>query len=88
MAAGFSAINRKGNEAESGYRRMQLALAAQGAYLNAKNVLRIVKKYDLLSEIRRRRWVNMGQQLHRYENLLDREFNSDKPNQKWVTDIR
>ena len=47
-----------------------------------------MKKYDLLSEIRRRRkWVNMGQQLHRYENLLNRQFHADKPNRKWVTDI-
>ena len=71
-----------------GYRRMQMALAARGIYRNPKTVLRIMKKYDLLSEIRRRRrWVNMGQQLHRYENLLDRQFRADRPNHKWVTDI-
>ena len=29
----------------------------------------------------------MGKQVHRYENLLNRQFNADKPNQKWVTDI-
>ena len=29
----------------------------------------------------------MGQQLHKYENLLNREFHADKPNHKWVTDI-
>ena len=29
----------------------------------------------------------MGQQVHKYENLLNRQFNADKPNQKWVTDI-
>ena len=29
----------------------------------------------------------MGQQLHRYENLLNREFQADRPNHKWVTDI-
>ena len=47
-----------------------------------------MKKYNLLSEIRRRRrWVNMGQQLHRYENLLNRKFQTDRPNHKWVTDI-
>ena len=47
-----------------------------------------MKKYNLLSEIRRRRkWINMGQQLHRYENLLNRNFQSDRPNHKWVTDI-
>ena len=71
-----------------GYRRMQLALAAKGIYRNPKTVLRVMKKYSLLSEIRRRRrWVNMGQQLHRYENLLNRQFQSDRPNHKWVTDI-
>ena len=71
-----------------GYRRMQLALASRGIYRNPKTVLRVMKKYDLLSEIRRRRrWVNMGQQLHRYENLLNRQFQTDRPNHKWVTDI-
>ena len=29
----------------------------------------------------------MGQQVHKYENLLNRQFQADKPNQKWVTDI-
>ena len=71
-----------------GYRRMQIVLAAKGTYRNPKTILRVMKKYDLLSEIRRRRrWVNMGQQLHRYENLLNRQFHSDAPNKKWVTDI-
>ena len=48
----------------------------------------IMKKYNLLSEIRRRRkWANLGQQAHKYKNLLNRNFHADKPNQKWVTDI-
>ena len=47
-----------------------------------------MKQYNLLSEIRRpRKWRQMGQQLHKYENLLNREFHTDKPNSKWVTDI-
>ncbi len=29
----------------------------------------------------------MGQQLHKYENLLNRNFQADSPNAKWVTDI-
>ncbi len=29
----------------------------------------------------------MGQQIHKYENLLNRNFVADRPNQKWVTDI-
>lgn len=71
-----------------GYRRIWLALKNQGIYRNPKTILRIMKKYDLLSEIRRRRkWVNMGQQVHKYQNLLNRQFHANRPNIKWVTDI-
>lgn len=42
----------------------------------------------MLAEIRRRRkWQQMGQQLRKCENLLNREFQADRPNSKWVTDI-
>jgi len=71
-----------------GYRRMWLWLERQGIHRNPKTVLRIMKKYGLLSEIRRRRkWTQMGQQVHKYENLLNRDFHADRPNSKWVTDI-
>ena len=71
-----------------GYRRMWLVLEKQGIHRNPKTILRIMEKYGLLSEIRRRRkWVNMGQQVHKYENLLNRQFYADRPNSKWVTDI-
>ena len=47
-----------------------------------------MNKYDLLSEIRRRRkYRQMGEQLHKYENLLNRQFQADRPNAKRVTDI-
>jgi len=47
-----------------------------------------MNKYGLLSEIRRRRkYKYMGQELHKYENLLNRNFVADRPNAKWVTDI-
>ena len=36
---------------------------------------------------RRRRWQQMGQQLRKYENLLNRDFHAERPNRKWVTDI-
>ena len=71
-----------------GYRRMWLWLKKQNIFCNPKTVLRIMKKYNLLSEIRRRRkWQQMGQQVHKYKNLLNREFHADGPNRKWVTDI-
>ena len=47
-----------------------------------------MNKYGLLSEIRRRKkYKYMGQQVHKYENLLNRNFVADRPNAKWVTDI-
>ncbi len=71
-----------------GYRRMWLWLKSQGIHRNPKTVLRVMKKYDALAEIHRpRKWVQMGQQIHKYENLLNRDFQADRPNSKWVTDI-
>ena len=71
-----------------GYRRVWKWLNNRNIYRNPKTVLRIMKKYGLLSEIRRRRkWVNLGQQVHKYKNHLNRQFWADRPNSKWVTDI-
>lgn len=71
-----------------GYRRMQLWLDKNGCHKNAKTILRLMKKHGFLSEIRRRRqWKQLGQQLHKYDNLLNRDFHAERPNSKWVTDI-
>ena len=71
-----------------GYRRVWKWLQDRKVQRNPKTVLRVMQKYGMLSEIRRRRkWVNLGQQVHKYENLLNRQFKTDKPNTKWVTDI-
>ena len=49
-----------------GYRRVWKWLKDRKIEKNPKTVLRIMKKYGLLSEIRRRRkWVNLGQQVHK-----------------------
>ncbi len=71
-----------------GYRRVWKWLQDRNVRRNPKTILRVMQKYGLLSEIRRRRkWINLGQQVHKYENLLNRQFKTDKPNTKWVTDI-
>jgi len=71
-----------------GYRRVWKWLKDRNIERNPKTVLRVMKKYGLLSEIRRRRkWINLGQQVHKYKNLLNRQFRTDMPNAKWVTDI-
>ena len=71
-----------------GYRRVGLWLERQGFHVNHKKVYRLMEKYGLLSEIRRRRkYQQMQEQLHRYPNLLNRDFTASRPNEKWVTDI-
>lgn len=56
--------------------------------VNLKAILRIMRKYDLLSKVRRRRpYMRYQKALHKYPNLLNREFDQVLPNQFWVTDI-
>lgn len=70
-----------------GYRRVHIWLERQGIYKNPKTVLRVMRKYNLLAVIRRKKYKHYGDALHRYPNLLNRNFRADRPNQKWVTDI-
>ena len=70
-----------------GYRRVHTWLERKGIHRNPKTILRVMQKYNLLSVIRRKKYRNYGEYLHRYPNLLNRDFHAEKPNQKWVTDI-
>ena len=48
----------------------------------------VSRKLNLLSVVRRRRpYTRYRQAVHKYPNLLDRNFHQAKPNQFWVTDI-
>ena len=70
-----------------GYRRVHIWLERNGIHHNPKTILRVMQKYSLLSVVRRKKYRNYGEHLHRYPNLLNRDFHADRPNQKWVTDI-
>ena len=70
-----------------GYRRVHIWLERKGIYRNPKTILRIMQKYNLLSAVRRKKYQHYGDALHRYPNLLNRDFHAERPNQKWVTDI-
>ena len=70
-----------------GYRRVAIWLERKGVHHDPKTILRVMNKYSLLSVVRRRRYCKYSQALHRYDNLLNRDFHADRPNQKWVTDI-
>ena len=70
-----------------GYRRVHIWLERNGISHNPKTILRVMQKYGLLSVIRRKKYRNYGDYLHKYPNLLNRNFSAERPNQKWVTDI-
>ena len=70
-----------------GYRRVHIWLEKRGIYHNPKTVLRVMRKYNLLSVVRKKKYIKYGNGLHRYPNLLNRDFKAVRPNQKWVTDI-
>ena len=63
-----------------GYRRVHIWLERNGIYRNPKTVLRVMQKNGLLAEIRRKKYRNYGEYLHKYPNLLNRNFNAEKPN--------
>ncbi len=75
------------NKYTYGYRRVQIWLEEKGIFKNPKTVLRVMQKYNLLSVVRRKKFKYVTEHLHKYPNLLNRDFTADKPNQKWVTDI-
>lgn len=71
-----------------GCRRMQKWLAQEkGITRNYKTIWRVMQKYGLLSECRRRRHYRPGEVLHVYPNTLGRNFHCSQPDRKWVTDI-
>ena len=70
-----------------GYRRVHIWLERQGICKDPKTVLRVMQKYNLLSEVRRKKYHNYTNGLYVYKNHLARKFHADRPNQKWVTDI-
>lgn len=70
-----------------GYRRVCDWLERKNVHHNPKTILRVMQKFNLLSVVRRKKYRNYSKALHKYPNLLNRDFHADRPNQKWVTDI-
>ena len=74
-----------------GYRRIAIWIRKnRGEAINHKAVLRIMNSLQIHSIARKRRMFKRLADLetyHRYDNLLNRDFTANRPNQKWVTDI-
>lgn len=72
-----------------GIRRVQSWLQRRKKkHVNIKAILRVMRKMNLLSVVRRRKaYTRYQQAVHKYPNLLNRCFDYAQPNQFWVTDI-
>ncbi|MDZ4654221.1 IS3 family transposase [Bacillus cereus] len=73
-----------------GYRRICIWLKKYyGLQINHKRVYRLMRKMGIQAKIRKKKWRHFGlkEQCVVSENLLNREFSTTRPNEKWVTDI-
>ena len=71
-----------------GYRRIHLELKNRGYAINHKTVFSLMRELGLKSLIRVKKYVSYrGEQGKIAQNILQRNFKADRPQQKWVTDI-
>ena len=77
------------NHGRYGHRRVHTELLKQGWTGAKKTVLKLMQTLGLVCKVRRRKRYNAykGEQGAVAPNLLNREFEADAPNQKWVTDV-
>lgn len=72
-----------------GYRRITLTLNRKlGESFNHKRIYRLMKISGIQSVIRKKKKrYKPSTPQHVAENILNREFTAEKPNEKWVTDV-
>lgn len=76
------------NKKRVGYRRVTLELHNKGITINHKTVQRLMKQLGLFCRVRMKRYNSYRGDVGKIApNLLNRNFVSDRPNQKWVTDV-
>jgi len=77
------------NHGRYGHRRIHTKLRKQGWTVAKKTVLKLMRSLGLVCKVRRKKRYNSyhGEPGSIAPNVLNREFNADAPNQKWVTDV-
>nr|WP_234467356.1 IS3 family transposase [Kosakonia sp. S42] len=71
-----------------GYRRIRLACRNEGVLLNGKTVRKLMKGLGISSLIRVKKYRSYkGEQGRICDNILKRQFDALRPNEKWVTDV-
>lgn len=76
------------NRGRFGYRRVTLELRNRGYCINHKTVQKLMKSLGLFCRVRMKKYQSYKGEVGKIApNLLERNFEADKPNQKWVTDV-
>jgi transposase InsO family protein len=76
------------NRGRFGYRRITLELHNRGCCINHKTVQRLMKLLGLVCKVRMKKYRSYKGEVGKVApNLLGRNFEAEKPNQKWVTDV-
>lgn len=76
------------NKGRYGYRRITGELRSRGYGLNHKTVQRLMKELGLICRVRMKKYKSYKGEVGKIApNLLERNFEAEKPNQKWVTDV-
>lgn len=76
------------NKKRVGYRRITLELHSKGLVINHKTVQRLMKQLGIFCRVRMKKYNSYRGEVGKIApDLLERNFEADKPNQKWVTDV-
>ena len=76
------------NKGRYGYRRICMALRNEGYIINHKTVQKLMFQIGLRAKRKKRRYHSYKGLIGKVApNVLDRDFSTERPNQKWTTDI-
>ncbi|KQL38019.1 hypothetical protein AN960_13725 [Bacillus sp. FJAT-25509] len=76
------------HEGRYGYRKIRDELTNRGYKINHKKVQRLMKVLGIKSLVKVKKYRSYKGEVGKVApNILDRNFQADKPNEKWVTDI-
>src|ERR1700755_1792173 len=76
------------NRGRYGYRRITAAICREGTLVNRKTVQRLMGILGVKSCVRIKKYrAYHGEVGRAAPNILERQFNAARPNEKWVTDV-
>lgn len=76
------------NKGRYGYRRITQELCNRGYHINHKTVQRLMKQLGIACHVRMKKYKSYKGEVGKIvPNLLERNFEAEKPNLKWVTDV-